>query len=375
MTQSLIEHVRWHTLRVTPKTCWSFIELIDAEARIGTGEATLNGRESAMRAVFDRYRHAVIGHAPGQVDLRAARTAARSLPQFAVISAFDQAVCDLAAQQNGISVGAMLGERRRDRVPVYANINRGIAERTADGFAAQARRAVEDGFSALKIAPFDGIELYGDRGKYIDHKWLDAGIARIAAVRAALGPDRELMVDCHWRLNRSTAETVLRVTEPYRLHWLECPVPETPEMMDTLRGIRSLANDRGVRLAGCEEMSMLQGFRSFLDAGAYDVMMPDVKYAGGMREMLEVAEALQRYGVQFSPHNPSGPICHAASLQICAVSPELERLEMQYAETPLFDALVSATIPRPMKGEIAVPREPGLGVRLDPAVTAELRVD
>jgi galactonate dehydratase len=292
-----------------------------------------------------------------------------------VISAFDQAVCDLAAQQNGISLGAMLGESRRDRVPVYANINRGIAERTPDGFAMHARRAIEDGFSALKIAPFDGIELYGDSTKRVDSISLDAGIARIAAVREAMGPDRDLMVDCHWRLNRSTAQTVLRATEPYRLYWLECPVPETPEMMDTLRRIRSLANDRGVRLAGCEEMSRVQGFMPFLDANVYDVMMPDVKYVGGMREMLDVAQVMQRHRVGFSPHNPSGPICHAASLQICAVTPELERLEMQYAETPLFDALVNAMIPRPVKGEIAVPHGPGLGVRLDPAVMDRLRVD
>jgi len=375
MTQSIIEEVRWHTLRVTPKTCWSFIEAVDAEGRTGTGEATLTGRESAMRAAFDQYKHAVIGVAPARVDLGTARGAAHSLHQFAVLSALDQAACDLAAQQKNISVGALLGKRRRDRVPVYANINRSIAERTPDGFAAQARRAVDDGFSALKIAPFDEIELYGDNGKRVEGISLDAGIARIAAVRDAIGPNRDLMVDCHWRLNRSAAESVLRACEPYRLYWLECPVPETPEMMDVLRGIRKLANDRGVRLAGCEEMSLVHGFMPFLRANVYDVMMPDVKYVGGMQEMLDVAQALQEHGVGFSPHNPSGPICHAASLQICAVSSGLERLEMQYAETPLFEELVSAMIPRAAKGEIAVPDNPGLGVRLDSAVLRRLRVD
>ncbi|HEY2817514.1 MAG TPA: mandelate racemase/muconate lactonizing enzyme family protein [Casimicrobiaceae bacterium] len=375
MTQSLIEEVRWHTLQVTPKTIWSFIEVIDALGRIGTGEATLTGHESEMRALLDQYKHAAVAHTPAQVDLGAARNAARSLPQFAVISALDQAASDLAAQQQGICVSAMLGERRRDRVPVYANINRGIAERTPDGFAAHARRAVEDGFSVLKIAPFDGVELYGDNDKHVDGNLLDAGIARIAAVRDAIGPERDLMVDCHWRLNRSIAEAVLRATEPHRLYWLECPIPETPEMMVTLRELRSLANDRGVRLAGCEEISRVQGFMPFLDADVYDVMMPDVKYVGGMREMLDVARAMQRHGVGFSPHNPSGPICHAASLQICAVTPELERLEMQYAETPLFDALVHAMIPRPVNGEIAVSDDPGVGVQLDPAVMDRLRVD
>src|SRR3954464_1115919 len=87
MTQSLIEHVRWHTVRVTPKTIWSFIEVVDALGHIGTGEATLTGRESTMRALFDQYKDVVIAHPPARVDLRAARNAARSLPEFAVLSA------------------------------------------------------------------------------------------------------------------------------------------------------------------------------------------------------------------------------------------------------------------------------------------------
>ena len=146
-------------------------------------------------------------------------------------------------------------------------------------------------------------------------------------------------------------------------------------MMDTLRDIRNRANDRGVRLAGCEEMSRVQGFMPFLDANVYDVMMPDVKYVGGMQEMVDVAQVMQRHGVGFSPHNPSGPISHAASLQICAVAPEVERLEMQYAETPLFDDLVNGMLPRAIGGEIVVPQGPGVGVRLDSAVMRKLRVD
>src|SRR3954468_19440586 len=122
------------------------------------------------------------------------------------------------------------------------------------------------------------------------------------------------MRDCHWRLNRAAAEAVIEATTPQKLYWLECPVPEEPELFDTIRHIRAKANARDVRLAGCEEMSMLAGFQPFLDADAYDAMMPDAKYVGGLREMLHVGNALALSGVGFSPHNPSGPVCHAASL-------------------------------------------------------------
>jgi galactonate dehydratase len=325
-----------------------------------------------MRNALGRFQAAVIGRAPSDADLDPVRALARSLPEFSVVSALDQAACDLAAQQRGVSLSIALGELRREKIPVYANINRGIASRTEEGFAVHARRAVADGFSAIKIAPFDGVDLYGDSLRVADARLFDAALARIAAVREAIGPTVDLMVDCHWRLHRAAAEAVLQATAPYALHWLECPVPETPEMLETLRHVRKLANAQGVRLAGCEEMSLCSGFAPFLEAQAYDVMMPDAKYVGGLREMQSVAGALQRNGVQFSPHNPSGPVCHAASLHVCAVVAALDRLEIQYAETPLFEALVGGRLPRPVNGEIEVPREAGLGVRLDRALIREL---
>ena len=325
-----------------------------------------------MRDALGRFQAAVIGRAPSDADLDPLRAVARSLPEFAVVSALDQAVWDLAAQQRGVSLSSALGEVCSEKIPVYANINRGIASRTEEGFAAQARRAVADGFIAIKIAPFDGVDLYGDSRRVADSRLFDAALARIVAVREAIGPGVALMVDCHWRLHRAAAEKVLQATASHDLHWLECPVPETPEMHETLRHVRRLANAQGVRLAGCEEMSLCSGFAPFLEAQTYDVMMPDVKYVGGLREMLKVGDALRRNGVEFSPHSPSGPVCHAASLHICAVAPGLHRLEIQYAETPLFDELVGGMLSRPVNGEIEAPREVGLGVRLDRALIREL---
>lgn len=141
-----------------------------------------------------------------------------------------------------------------------------------------------------------------------------------------------------------------------------------------MRSIRSLLNERGALMAGCEEMSLTAGFMPFLDAGVCDVMMPDVKYVGGLREMLDVAATLQRHGVQFSPHNPSGPVCHAASLQVCATAEHVSRLELQFDETPLFDALAGDALPRPAAGVLRIPDVPGLGVRLAGDVVERLAV-
>jgi galactonate dehydratase len=372
MKPTSIDACRWHTLRVSPKTVWSFVELVDSDGRVGVGEATLGGREAQMRHALETCLPAVIGHAPSTVDLARARRNARSLPEFTVVSALDQAICDLVSQQRAVSVSELLGMVQRDKVRTYANINRGIEHRTPEGFAARAHDAVADGFGAVKIAPFDEVQLYGDASRPLDARLLDAGMARIAAVRDAVGPNIGLMVDCHWRLNRAAAEAVLHAADALNLYWLECPVPETSDMVGTIRALRTFANQRGVRLAGCEEMSLLEGFMPFLAASAYDVLMPDVKYVGSMREMLRVAKAMERAGVAFSPHNPSGPVCHAASLHICALVSNLDRLELQYAETPLFGKLVGNGFPPARQGDCVVPRGAGLGVHLDPAVVREL---
>lgn len=369
---TVIASARWHALRISPKTTWCFVELVDADGRIGVGEATLGGRERLVHDAFARLASPLAGGEAGAFDWSSARNAASTLAEFAALSALDQATRDLVARQRDESVATMLGPIRRESIPVYANINRGTRERSPAGFAARARDALADGFAAIKIAPFDEVALHGDATLAVDAAALDAGLARIVAVREAVGPAVDLMVDCHWRLNLAAAQRVLAALDACKLYWLECPVPETPAMLDTIRAIRRDANARGVRLAGCEEMRRVDGFMPFIEAGAYDVMMPDAKYVGGLDEMLAVAGALARHGMAFSPHNPSGPVCHAASVQVCAVAPTLDRLEMQYAETPLFDAIVGGSAPRAVGGAIALPRGPGLGVALDPALAREL---
>jgi galactonate dehydratase len=254
-----IAKIRWHVVQVSPRTNWSFVEIVDAQGRVGVGEATLALREAEMMRLCNVYKSEWTGRAIDEVDLRPARAAARALTDFAVLSAFDQALFDVRAQQQGLRASDALGGRLREQIPLYANVNRGTGDRTPDGFAAQARSAVAAGHTAVKIAPFDGVELYGDATRSVEDAVLDMAFARIAAVRDAIGAEARLMVDCHWRLNRAVAESVIDAVEPYRLHWLECPVPETNDQLHALRALRSRANERGIRLAGCEQMSLVAG--------------------------------------------------------------------------------------------------------------------
>jgi galactonate dehydratase len=101
------------------------------------------------------------------------------------------------------------------------------------------------------------------------------------------------------------------------------------------------------------------------EAGLYDVLMPDIKYAGGYRGMLEIARVCERHGKDFSPHNPTGPVAHVASVHLCAASPTLLWLEHQWDESPLFDSLVGGVAAPLVDGAFVVPIAPGLGAALD----------
>lgn len=180
------------------------------------------------------------------------------------------------------------------------------------------------------------------------------------------------MVDCHWRLDEGEAESVIREGEALDLYWVECPLPETADNLASLCRLRAQANARGIRLAGCETVVGEEGFMPFLKAGTYDAMMPDAKYVGGLVEMLRIADLFAASGVAFSPHNPTGPICHAASLHVCAASGTLDRLEVQFDETPLFDELTDVVLPRAEAGASALPSGSGLGPQLSSAVLSRL---
>jgi galactonate dehydratase len=349
--------------RISKKTVWTFIRALDGDGFCGWGEATLQGEHALVHAHAALMKASLIGQAshPSREPCGVAST-----PEAATTSAIDQALWDISAQRSAKTLADTLGQRCRNTIELYANINRGTLDRTPSGFAERAREAANAGFDAVKIAPFDDVTVDNvatPDGKHL----LAAGIERAAAVRAAMGPERRLLVDCHWRLTEASAHDVLGQLEGYGLYWFECPLPEVPAMFPALRRLRSRANDIGVRLAGCEMMTGVAAFESFLEAGVYDVVMPDVKYAGGLAEMLRIADAAAKRGVLCSPHNPTGPIAHLHSVHISSLLAEFPFLEFQYGESPLFFDIVDGDLPDPRSGTSDVPRGPGLGIAIDMA--------
>jgi galactonate dehydratase len=365
MTGQTLRSASWHQIAVSDKTCWIFLQLQQADGRVGQGEASLNGQEAAVMAAARQLSPLVRQAASDTPGALAAAIVPASLAEAAVVSAVDQALWDLYAQRHGRRVADMLGGGiERSSIAVYANINRRTAPRSPAGFAQSARDALAAGHVAFKLAPFDEVSpVLCHSGEGVAA--MQAGLARIAAVRDVIGPQRRLMVDCHWRFDESTATALVHAAAEFGLHWIECPLPECDAHIAALVRLRSLANSHGTRLAGLEQGVRFEAFLPYCKAGAYDVMMPDVKYFGGLQQMQASAAQFAAYGVQFSPHNPTGPICHAASLQIAAAAASFDMLELQFDESPLFDQLVTGGFGPVVDGHCQLPDGPGLGVALD----------
>jgi len=355
-----------HACAASPITTWLFVELRTEAGRVGTGEATLPGHESAVVAQLHRLAAPLAGApvAVGEIRPAGRDPDAEGLAAATAASAIDQALWDLRGQVAGRPLAGMLGTARRDDVAVYANVNRRTRDRFPDGFVASAKAALAQGFGAVKIAPFDEVR---DRAVAAADQLRSAGegLARIAAVRAALGPDVRLMIDCHWRFSAPAVAALIRELAALGVWWLECPVPEVEDDIGAVRGLRRLANDQGMVLAGCEAKTGVGGFRPWLDAEAYDVVMPDVKHVGGLGDLLLIDGLACARGIQLAQHNPSGPVAHAVSVHMSTLLESFLILEQQFDESPRFAAIVDGALAT-ANGRAVPPRGHGLGVRLKP---------
>jgi galactonate dehydratase len=357
---------------VSPKTNWAFVSLTTGDGATGWGECSLNGWEPLLVAQAEMLARDAAGRTLDDVErlVRYVPHLPGGLVAHAVRSAVEQAIADLRAQALGVPVSVMLG-KARSAVPAYANVNRGVRERTPAAFAAAARGAVAAGYRAVKLAPFDGVVSQDAAFTPIDEH-TRAGIDRVYAVRDAVGPDVPMMVDCHWRFDVARAQALLADLESAKPYWVECMTTEHPAGFADIARLTGLAHERGMRTAGGETIAGPDAARAMCAGRLYDVLMPDIKYCGGFGGMRAIAAVCADHGVDLAPHNPTGPIAHVASVHACASVPNVLWLEHQWNESPLFDAL-AGPMPRLAGGAFEVPTSRGLGARLDPAIAAAHR--
>lgn len=359
--------VRIETFLVPPR--WLFCRIETDDGTVGWGEPVLEGRAEPVRAAVDVLAEYLIGQDPLRIQdhwqVLSKGGFYRDGPVLgSAVAGIDQALWDIAGKTYDAPVHALLGGPVRDRVRVYAWVGGDEPAELADAIAEQ----VEAGFTAVKMNASGIISPIATSGE------IDAVIARAATAREALGPDRDVAIDCHGRFTPATARRVLPELAPYRPLFVEEPV--LPEHQHALA---ALAATSTVPLATGERIYSRAGFLPVLQAGI-SVVQPDLSHAGGISEVTRIASLADTFGALLAPHCPLGPIALAASLQVGFATPNLLIQEQSRGIHYNKDAdLLSYVVdPEPFRfvdGHAVRTQLPGLGVSVDEvAVRAADRV-
>ncbi len=338
---------------------WVFVHINTDEGLRGLGELRAGRNYAGRIRATKELGEWLLGRDPWQVRDFSRRFARISSDgdTISAVSALEVALWDLKGKVLEVPVYTLLGGAIREEIRLYANINRASTDRSPESFAALADGAVAEGFDAVKLAPFDEMPPVVDS---VAETGL--GIARVKAVRRAVGPDVDLLVDCH---SRFTVKGALEAADALRdldLYWFEQPVSEgNPDAVVEVNG------RCGLRTAGGEQRMLRSGFREALENAAMDIIMPDVTVVGGIAELKAVAEMADTFGVPTAPHGPFGPVAVSAGMQVMATHPGFLILEYAWGEVLWRNEL---TVPREqiVNGRIRPGRRPGLGVELNPEV-------
>ncbi len=327
----------------------------------GVGDASHGSRDDFRVAALGRELLAAFGKR-SIFDVERLRSIARprvkelGRPAAVALGGLEQCLWDLQGKALGVPVHKLFGGALRRKVRNYANINRSTEDRTPAGFARMAERAVKAGFDAVKLAPFDGMaRLNAPRAEF--ERDTRRGIECVAAVRQAVGPDVDVLVDAHNHFDLETGLDLAHRLEPYRLFWLE-------EVSRDVKALAAINRAAPMRTAGGESLFGVQGFYPYMQARAVDILMPDIKYCGGMLELKKIAAMAEGAGTPVAPHGVASPVGHMAAAQVAATLPNFLILEYSYGEVPWRADLVVP--PETLNhGRTEVLDTPGIGYELN----------
>ncbi|GAB4042925.1 mandelate racemase/muconate lactonizing enzyme family protein [Spirosoma litoris] len=366
-----------HTIKVNQRGNWYFVELKTNKGISGLGEAshgftaaTHNG-EALLKSEIAAYFELIKGESPFSVELfrqrGLQRAQANGRTAVTAFSSIEQALWDLTGKALDVPTYELLGGKLRDKIKVYANINRATNERDAKGrrlissFQRNAELALKSGFKAVKLAPFDDMKPLKSASPQDIEADIDYAISCTEAVRQTIGPNVDLLIDVHSHLNRQLAIQTAKRLEKTNLYWFEEAVDPQTQLDDT----KAITDAIQQPVAGGESIAGRTGFAPLINNKALDIIMPDVKHCGGIQECRYIAALAEAAGdIKVSPHNPSGPISTAASVQVCAGMPNFSILEFAYGEVPWRADLVKPA-EQFQDGFLPVPTGPGLGYTLN----------
>lgn len=364
-----IDRVRFAEVKASEATTWTCVEVLDVQGLTALAEITCGANTadavrltSELAARLNGQEIADESEIEGLLGLAAPDMQA-NMALATAVSALRTAVSDLKAQQAGVTLTEELGGAPQESILLYANINRHLLtrDRSPASFGRAAELAVSRGFGIVKCAPFDGVRPPCAREEILDVARL--GIERVAAVRSAVGEDITVLVDCHSRFEPHTAPLVAEQLALSNIGWFEEPVEPTKDA----DGLARITREVSMITAGGESGYGRDFFRDIVAMDALNVVMPDVKYCGGLAEARESGIAAMAAGGDVSLHSPSGPVSLIGGGHATAAMPGALHLEHAVYEADWRAELV---LPheRVENGRLWLPQGAGLGAALNDTI-------
>jgi L-alanine-DL-glutamate epimerase-like enolase superfamily enzyme len=323
---------------------WLFVKVVTDEGVYGVGECS--GWPRVIEAAVRDLAEVLVGEDPQHIEklwqkMMVAQMAhgVTGVVGAGAMAGIDMALWDIKGKVLGAPVWSLLGGQVRDRIRIYSH-------------ASSPEVAVE-----LKSRGIMAVKTGGVRDP----------LAKVAAIREAVGNDVDLMVDLHgppW-LPPKDAIALGRALEPYHLLFMEDPV--APE---NIEGMARVADAVAIPIAAGERLATIWGWRALIEREIVDVIQPDTGRAGGISQMKKLAGMAEAHHIMMAPHSGSlGPVAEFAALHLLAAIPNtlmLERIESDWAGR---NEVISAP-PVLENGHLIVPTVPGLGVDIDEAAVA-----
>lgn len=345
---------------------WIFVKVETDEGITGWGEAyTQYDRDRAVVTHIEEMSRYLVGFDPFRIkhfttmfyDDFAARRG--SLEFYSALSGIETALWDIVGKATGQPVYNLLGGAVNDRIRVYAN-GWSYKMGSPDDYARAAVKTVEMGFTALK---FDPLPRPWRTHIPVEHE--HHAVRVVAAIRKAVGPKVDLLLDMHRRLSPRHAIRLAKRLEEFEIYWYEEPC-----QAENIEAIAEVRDHVSIPVVTGENIFAKYGFRTVFDAKAADIINPDVANCGGILELKEIAAMAEPYLVAVSPHNyNSTTLALAATIHASATMPNFIITEYFLPFVELGGKVCPNQL-RPVDGYIPLPTAPGLGVDIDEAVVA-----
>jgi galactonate dehydratase len=362
ITTPVQEHAR------APRAEYVFVQVDTDEGVTGWGEITTYPGPVANRAacaVLRQLSDFIKGDDPANIEaiwnkvFRSFTYMGTMGMTTAVVSAIDIALWDIRGKALGLPIYKLLGGPVRPSIPLYTHPPQGQNPAEA---ARNAKETVEKGYKALKTDPFMG-EMRPKSTAYLDGqisaRGEQVGVDIIAAIRQAVGPDVEILIDAHALYNVPTAIRLATRLAPYNIVWFEEPVP--PESYHALKQVRQQVP---VRICVGERLHTRFEFIPVFENHLADFIMPDVTWTGGISELKKISTLAEAYYVPVSPHDASGPVNIMAGAHTMMTVPNFYKLESSLVRAESYSHFLKTPLDI-RDGVLHIPDRPGLGIEFD----------